>query len=163
MAPSTSPSGSTATRPTAPATTRRPSLTGRAAVLAFVVGAVVVSLALPLREFFTQRAVLDDLESRTTASQARVDELTALEQRWRDPSFVKAQARERLHFVMPGEVGYVVLGGDEQTGPGGETSGSAGAEAPAWYDSLWQSVEAAGSTAAPSPEPVAPARSGAPR
>ena len=132
-------------------------------MLAFVVGAVVVSLALPLREFFTQRAVLDDLEARTTTSQARVDELSALEQRWRDPSFVKAQARERLHFVMPGEVGYVVLGADEEQGTDAGATGPGGAESPAWYASLWESVEAAGSTAVPSPEPAAPVRSGAPR
>jgi hypothetical protein len=30
--------------------------------------------------------------------------------RWQDPDYVKAQARERLHFVMPGERQYIVTG-----------------------------------------------------
>ena len=29
---------------------------------------------------------------------------------WEDPAFVIAQARSRLHFVFPGEVGYVATG-----------------------------------------------------
>jgi hypothetical protein len=29
---------------------------------------------------------------------------------WQDPEYVKAQARERLHFVMPGERQYIVTG-----------------------------------------------------
>jgi hypothetical protein len=32
---------------------------------------------------------------------------------WQDPNYIKSQARERLHFVMPGERQYIVTGGDE--------------------------------------------------
>jgi cell division protein FtsB len=141
----------------------RPSLTGRAVILAVVVGAVVVSLVLPVREFLTQRAALDALAAQSAESTLRVSQLQAAQQRWSDPSYVRAQARERLHFVMPGEVGYVVVGA-----PGGSADPVAGsdpslpAETP-WYAKVWQSVQAAGSPAAPSPSPSSAVRPNAPR
>jgi len=30
---------------------------------------------------------------------------------WRDPEYIKTQARERLHFVLPGERQYIVTDG----------------------------------------------------
>ncbi len=141
----------------------RPSLTGRAVILAVVVGAVVVSLVLPVREFLTQRAALDALAEQAAQSTARVSELQVAQQRWNDPSFVRAQARERLHFVLPGEVGYVVVGGP---GPGGDAVAGSDPAAPTetpWYAKVWQSVQAAGSTAAPVPSPSTSVRADAPR
>lgn len=41
--------------------------------------------------------------------QSRVDELETELARWDDPAYVKAQARERLGWVMPGETGYRVV------------------------------------------------------
>ena len=41
----------------------------------------------------------------SAATQARVDALEAQKQRWADPAYVEAQARERLHFVLPGRDG----------------------------------------------------------
>jgi hypothetical protein len=32
--------------------------------------------------------------------------------RWRDPNFIRAQARDRLYYVMPGEVSYLVMNAD---------------------------------------------------
>ena len=58
--------------------------------------------------------------------------------RWQDPAYVEAQARERLHYVLPGETRYVVLGpdeaparrttGDEPTGPGTPSSARSGGD-----------------------------------
>jgi hypothetical protein len=31
---------------------------------------------------------------------------------WQDPNYIKSQARERLHFVLPGERQYIVTGTD---------------------------------------------------
>ena len=44
-------------------------------------------------------------------------DLQAAEARWDDPAYVEAQARARLHFVRPGEVGYVVLTEEELASP----------------------------------------------
>jgi cell division protein FtsB len=127
---------------------RRTALTGRAAVLALVVGALVLSLAYPLRQYVEQRSEIAALEQEKERRTERVAQLERQKQRWQDPAYVKARARERLHFVMPGERGFVVADGAAD-GPGADgTSGSdAPAEAQPWYTRLWSTVEgSAGST-----------------
>ncbi len=133
-------SGTTAPR-RAPA---RLFLTGRPALLALGVGIVVLTLFLPLRQWFAQRAQLAALGAQTAALQANLTALQQTQQRWADPAYVAAQARARLHFVMPGEIGYVVLGlpgvaPTASTVPGNSVASPAGP----WYERLWASVKAA--------------------
>src|SRR3954463_8874876 len=91
-------------------TTRSPAgLTTRAAVLGLVLCALVVSAALPLREFLSQRADIRHLQQSQSAARARVAALEAQKARLEDPDYVAALARDRLHFVRPGEIAYVVL------------------------------------------------------
>jgi cell division protein FtsB len=135
-------------------------ITTRAAVLALVFCAVVVALAYPVREYVAQRAEIASLRAQERAQQAAVAELRRQAERWDDPAYIKAQARERLHFVEPGETAYVVLTPPTPKAvvrvpqPGGQaiittTGGS-------WFDRLWTTVEVAGrpakavKTAAPS-------------
>jgi hypothetical protein len=47
---------------TRPAAVRRPRFTGRAAVLAVVMCAILLSLAYPVREYIAQRRQLDQLQ-----------------------------------------------------------------------------------------------------
>jgi cell division protein FtsB len=124
---------------------RRASLTGRAAVLALVVCLLAISLAYPLREYLAQRGEIGDYQTKVAAQEKRVAELERTQQRWRDPAYVAAQARERLHFVMPGETQYVVLEPEEAPAPTGGP-GSAASPAPQhpWFTDLWRSVEVAG-------------------
>jgi len=123
------------------AAARRSPLTGRAAVLALVVAALVLSSVVPLRAFFTQRADLAQLRAQTTQQEARVAALEATKQKWTDPAYVEAQARSRLHFVMPGEIGYVVLGRDEAPAP--TTPKKVTPSNQAWFSKVWGSVKAA--------------------
>jgi cell division protein FtsB len=121
----------------------RASLTSRAAVLALVLAALVMTLAFPVRQFVQQRGQLTALQAQVDRQQAAVQSLTAQRDRWKDPAYVEAQARERLHFVFPGETGYVYLSpGDVQRARNPKLRQP---ELPAtpWYDSLWRSVEAA--------------------
>ena len=64
--------------------------------------------------------------------------------------YVEAQARERLHYVMPGETSYVVLEADDAPSPDGavEPEKAAAARSP-WFTDLWRSVEVAGGTQKP--------------
>ena len=126
--------------PSQPATRRSP-LTGRAAVLALVLAALVLSSIVPLRAFFTQRADLASLRAQTTQQEQRVAALKAAKQRWTDPAYVEAQARARLHFVMPGEVGYVVLGPEEAPAPTAKKAITPSNQA--WFAKLWGSVQEA--------------------
>ena len=115
-------------------------MTGRAAILILVVAALVVTLAIPVRAWLAQRAEIAALESDVAQARDRVASLQAELEDWEDPAFVVAQARSRLHFVFPGEVGYVVLGEDDRPVP-------ADPEAPAaqepWYSRLWESTRQA--------------------
>jgi cell division protein FtsB len=123
---------------------RRTSLTGRAAVLALVVCMLAISLAYPLREFLAQRGDMGDYKAKVAAQEKRVAELTRARERWNDPAYVKAQARERLHFVMPGETQYVVLEPDEAPAPEVTARSTRPEPKQPWFGDLWQSVEVAG-------------------
>jgi cell division protein FtsB len=132
----------------------RPSLTGRAVVLAAVFALLVFTLAVPARELLHQRAAINALRADNAAAQARVDELTVRQERLRDPAYVTSLIRERLHYVLPGEVGYVVLDPSEAPAP---SKAKATTTVPAWYSQLWAAVQTAdhagtsGTPGAPAP------------
>ncbi len=109
-------------------------------MLFLVLALLVVSFAWPVREFVRQQAQLDQLRTQATQTQARVDSLEALKKRWADPAYVEAQARDRLHFVLPGETGYVVLGTPQPTQKDAPTQGP---PPKAWFSNLWDTVKAA--------------------
>jgi cell division protein FtsB len=117
----------------------RPSITGRAFLLALVLGGLLLALAVPVRGWIAQRAEIAGLRADVEAAQVRVAELQVQSERWQDPAFVAAEARRRLHFVLPGEVGYITLGSqaaqDEAT--------RVADEAQPWYSSLWSAVREA--------------------
>jgi cell division protein FtsB len=123
------------------------SLTGRAAVVLLVLGALVVSYAQSLRVWFDQHQQITALSDEIRDREQRVGQLQDDIARWNDDAYVRAQARQRLGWVMPGEVGYRVIGPDgKPLGPSLSPAGpAAGAKhAPTWYAKLWGSVEVAG-------------------
>ena len=133
-------------------------LTTRAAILGLVVCARVVSAALPLREFLSQRGQIAELRDEQSQQQQRVDALKAQLEQLQDPAYVKAQARTRLHFVLPGETAYVLLTPTPTPLPSGQAAltgtTATGPEAP-WYSQVWGSVQAADRSApAPTPTPA---------
>lgn len=120
-------------------------LTGRAAVLALVVCLLAISLAYPLREYLAQRGDIGTIRARVAQQEKSVADLRSDQQRWQDPAYVERQARERLHFVMPGETSYVVLEPDEAPAPDGVVASAPRpvAHSP-WFTDLWRTVEVAG-------------------
>jgi cell division protein FtsB len=150
----------TAGTPAEPARTRGSrNLTGRAAVVLLVLGALIVSYAQSLRVWFDQHQQISALNQEIQDRQKRVGELNDEITRWGDDAYVKAQARQRLGWVMPGEVGYRVIGADgkpvgappEPTVP---TDGTADTQKPTWYTKLWGSVQGAGTPPAPAAKPT---------
>lgn len=124
---------------------RRPAFTGRAAVLALVVVGLALALAGPFRQFLVQRGQISDLRAKVAEQQSRVDSLQEQHEKWQDPAYVEEQARERLHFVKPGEVGYIELDDDPGTVQG-EPNASATppvGDGDAWYAKLWATVQQA--------------------
>lgn len=134
--------------PSAPPPGRRPSagsFTGRALILALVAATLLLSLAVPVRAWFAQRSEIAGLRADVDAARDRVAALEVQKQRWDDPAFVAAEARRRLHFVLPGEVGFVTLGAE-----GATDVAAVGAEPQApWYSSLWGALQAADDNADP--------------
>lgn len=122
--------------------------TGRVVALIVVLAALAVTLAIPVRAWLTQRAEIAALEADVAAAQIRVADLQQELEDWNDPAFVIAQARSRLHFVFPGEVGYVVLGSDDRP----VTPDTTAAQRPVpWHEQLWESTRQADLAGAPSP------------
>jgi hypothetical protein len=110
-------------------------------MLLLVIGMLGVAYAWPLREYVRQRGELNDLRTSTRSTQAQVDALAAERARWADPAYVEAQARARLHYVMPGEVAYVVLHPNQPNLV--QTLPKTPPPVTAWYDALWASVRGA--------------------
>ena len=117
----------------------RGSFTKRAFILAVIIAGLIFTLAVPVRAWFAQRAQIAGLRAEVEAAQARVTDLQVSKQRWEDPAFVAAEARRRLHFVLPGEVGYVTLGAGTDAVPA--DAGTAPDEP--WYTTLWGAVQRA--------------------
>jgi cell division protein FtsB len=64
----------------------------------------VVALAPSLRVFAEQQNERAQLAAEVEAQQEFVEDLEQDVARWDDPSYVEAQARERLYYVKPGRV-----------------------------------------------------------
>jgi cell division protein FtsB len=120
-------------------------LTGRAAVLALVICLLAISLAYPLREYLAQRGDIGGIRAQVAQQEKSVADLRSEQKRWQDPAYVERQARERLHFVMPGETSYVVLEPDEAPVPDGVVaSAPRPVKRSPWFTDLWRTVEVAG-------------------
>lgn len=140
---------------------RRPVLSARAGAALGVVVVLITILAIPFRQWITQGARIADLESQVAWHTQRVADLEAAHERWEDPAYIEAQARARLHFVRPGEVGYVVLTEEEVAAP--ETTQTrpmaAAPKGGPWWSAVWTTVEQAADPAKKSPPPApAPAQ-----
>ncbi|AXK35297.1 septum formation initiator family protein [Streptomyces armeniacus] len=120
-------------------TPRRSRLTGRAALLGLVVCSMVVALAYPTRQYISQRSDIEDQRRQAEQTRERVRELREQKARWQDPAYVEQQARRHLHFVRPGETGYIMRDGTADTL---RPRDSGAADRP-WYRNLWDGVDRA--------------------
>jgi len=77
-------------------------------MLGLLILAVIV-LAPNLRILIEQRQQIAQLQAEVDAAQQAVDELTDDVARWSDPAYIESQARERLYFVLPGDISYLVV------------------------------------------------------
>ncbi|MFJ9609251.1 septum formation initiator family protein [Kitasatospora sp. NPDC101176] len=151
----------------------RPRFTSRATVLVLVLCSLVAILAYPTRQFISQRAEISAQRAKADHARQQVEQLRRDKARWQDPEYVRAQARARLHYAMPGETPYIAVDPAGQAaaqpsasaaGPGpseGSATGPVKAAKP-WYASIWDSVDAADTAAlAPAtPRPLPPSPAG---
>ncbi|MFI1073821.1 septum formation initiator family protein [Streptomyces puniciscabiei] len=116
---------------------RRSRLTGRAALLALVLCTMIVALAYPMRQYVSQRAQISDLQRQREQARERVEQLRDLKARWQDDSYAEQQIRRRLHYVMPGETGYVVV----DPGTAKQSRADRRAARRPWYANVWDGVD----------------------
>ena len=113
----------------------------RAAILAAVVCVLTLTIAGPVRTYFAQRTEMKQLSASESALRHQIADLEQQKGKLADPAYVAAQARERLGFVMPGEIPYQVqlppnaaLPADPGSAP------TAAATNDPWYTSLWHTI-----------------------
>lgn len=115
-----------------------------------VVGALIVSPT--LSTYVQQQRQLSDLRESVKLHRQAVDEVEAARLKWQDPAYVRAQARGRLFYVMPGETQLAVISDvvipEDSTE---ETSGELTQVERNWVQALVVSTLSAGTTTA-SPE-----------
>ncbi|HZI98880.1 MAG TPA: septum formation initiator family protein [Actinomycetales bacterium] len=135
--------------PKSASTTTPRALSRRAAVIAVLLLVVAAAMAPALRDFINQQADMAALEREVADREQRVAALADQLERWEDPAFVAAQARQRFGFGMPGEVGYVVLDEPVAEVEAADPTAAAAEEAAqtdrAWFGSLYDSLALAGS------------------
>lgn len=118
---------------------RRSRLTGRAALLALVLCSLIVALAYPIRQYVSQRAEIADTARERDRARQRVEQLRDLKARWQDDAYAEQQIRRRLHYVLPGETGYIVIDPDAAK----QSHADLGAADRPWYANVWDGVDKA--------------------
>ncbi|WP_235954094.1 FtsB family cell division protein [Actinomyces faecalis] len=125
----------------------------RVLILALVLLFAFVITFPALRGYLSQQAQYDAVIKQLTQARATSTALESELAQWDDEAYVRAQARERLSYVMPGETTYVVVGADRLEDRS-EQEARAAAEAEAggpWYTVLRESAEVAGATGEKAP------------
>ena len=142
---------------------------GFSLVMMVVLILAVVVLAPSLRTYAEQRQQISQLSAAVADQKAEVDQLTSQRERWNDRTYVTTQARERLSYVLPGDISFLVINDlpvvaplEADTSPVSTNIQSTTID---WLGSLFASTMTAGlapQAAAPAPpatdapQPVAP-------
>lgn len=123
-----------------------------------VLAVLTVSYASSLRAYLHQRSHIGDLKAAIAEREASINALEREKKRWQDPAFVRAQARARFGYLMPGETGFLVL---DENGEPLETQSTLSdpdeviqTVPTAWWSEAWASVELAGHPPAPTEGPA---------
>ncbi|GAB3240088.1 FtsB family cell division protein [Mycolicibacterium hippocampi] len=135
----------------------------RAAILAAVVCVLTLTIAGPVRTYFAQRTEMKQLQASEAQLREQIAELEEQKDKLADPVFIAAQARERLGFVMPGEIPYQVQlppGAAQPSAPSGELAEVNSGDP--WYTALWHTIADGPQGIPPTAPPSPPGAPGAP-
>lgn len=122
-----------------------------AVVVGIIIAAVaVVNLWHPVQIWFEQQAKMAELDREVATARATLAEAQADMMRWTDRAYVEAQARQRLMFVYPGDISYLVVNDvDAKPAKSDEVLGTVQTTDIDWIDAFVQSYAFA---ANPEPE-----------
>jgi len=153
-------------------------LSGFALSLLLLIVAALVVLAPGLKTLVEQRQQIAELQTELDQAKGAVKDLKGEVDRWKDPAYIESQARNRLYYVFPGDISYLVIGegSGTTTADGQQISDQIQTTKVDWMRSLLSSIYTAGLTeqtpsqlqapsqgtgGAPAPTPTASATPGA--
>ena len=117
----------------------------RVLALSAIFFVLALTIAPPVKHYFTQRAKISALKAQLSADNSALEKARQELTLWQDPEYVKSQARERLHFVLPGERQYIVTEGETQAGQNSTTKvASSLTDGQPWYSRLIASISETG-------------------
>ena len=124
---------------------RRRRTSNRVLALSAIFFILALTIAPPVKHYFTQRAQISALKAELSADNTALQKAREELLLWQDPEYIKSQARERLHFVLPGERQYIVTDGENNEQQNGSTKiASSLADGQPWYARLIASISETG-------------------
>jgi cell division protein FtsB len=100
-------------------------LDARTITSAVILVVAIVSVAPQVQVLITQQQSIADMRAQVEQAKQDVKDMSVERKRWEDPVYIRAQARDRLYYVMPGEVSYLVM--DAKGVDQSDTTGTVGA------------------------------------
>lgn len=79
-------------------------------ILVIILGTYLISP--DVQSYLNQRRQIVEIEQSIQLAKDAVVDMQAERDRWQDPSYIRSQARDRLYYVLPGEVSYLVMNSD---------------------------------------------------
>ncbi|AKK02740.1 FtsB family cell division protein [Corynebacterium epidermidicanis] len=138
-------------------------------VALFVMLLFLLTIAIPLRNYFEQRNEIKRVSAAIVQKQQRKEDLLGELEKYRNEAYVQEQARNRLGVIAPGEVAFRVLDPQMQKEDSVTTREAANGETQQpWFDTLWGAISTpeqevlTGETPAPAPEMHMPIKPTAP-
>ena len=118
--------------------------TARAVILAVVVCGLALTLAVPRGARTSPSAAMGRGSTPLTEEfEQELEDLHAQRDQQQDPAFIKAEARERLRLVMPGETPYQVQLPGTYEAEQERRNAPPPHEGP-WYSDLWHTISEPG-------------------
>ena len=77
------------------------------AILVIILGTYLISP--DVQSYLNQRREIVEMEQSIKTAKDAVVDMQAERDRWQDPVYIRSQARDRLYYVLPGEVSYLVM------------------------------------------------------
>ena len=72
----------------------------------------IFTLAPSIQIWYEQRQEIADFKALVEQAKVELEDMEAERLRWDDEEYIRAQARDRLYFVMPGEIRFLVMDAD---------------------------------------------------
>lgn len=109
-------------------------------VIIAVVLVVLLSIAVPLRNYYHGQSEIARLESSIVAKQAQKDDLLTEIDKYRSEEYVKEEARRRFGVMDEGEMAFRIMDPRMDSGDTVTSERREDADDREWYTVLWDSV-----------------------